>query len=348
MVSAAVVTGQGSAFPARYDQRDIWDSVLADHYGHDQVARRIFLGCGVTSRHSVVDLRAEDVGRWSTGARMRRYEAEAPPLGQAAVEAALADAGLRADEVGLLVVVSCTGYATPGVDVRIADELGMAGDLRRLLVGHMGCYAAIPALGAAADFVRARGRPAVVLCLELTSLHRQPAAARHDREQLVTHALFGDGAGAIVLEPDARGGLEVLDTTAVTAPATSELMTWHVTDHGFRMTLSPKVPDVLADHVADATKALLAPHGLEPADVTGWAVHPGGPRILDVVRDQLGLSVDAVSPSRAVLAEHGNCSSATVLFVLRRLRDRARPGDPVVAMGFGPGLMLCSALLQVR
>jgi predicted naringenin-chalcone synthase len=114
------------------------------------------------------------------------------------------------------------------------------------------------------------------------------------------------------------------------------------------MTLSPKVPDVLARHVAGATKTLLAPYGLEAADVAGWAVHPGGPRILEVVREQLGLGPDAVSASRRVLAEHGNCSSATVLFVLRRLRDRARAGEPVVAMAFGPGLMLCSALLQAR
>jgi predicted naringenin-chalcone synthase len=348
VVTVAVVTGHGSAFPARFGQQDVWDTLLAGHYGHDRAARRIFLGCGVSSRHSVVDLRAEDVSHWSTGARMRRYESAAPPLGRAAVEAALVDAGLRPDEVGLLVVASCTGYATPGIDIRIAHELAMAADLRRLVVGHMGCYAAIPALGAATDFVRARGRPAVVLCLELTSLHLQPAATRHDRGQLVAHALFGDGAAAVVLEPDAPAGLAVLDTTAVTAAATSELMTWDVTDRGFRMTLSPKVPDVLAEHVAQATSTLLAPRALGPADVAGWAVHPGGPRIVEVVRERLGLSLDAVAASRTVLAERGNCSSATVLLVLPRLRDQLRPGDPVVAMAFGPGLTLCSALLESR
>jgi predicted naringenin-chalcone synthase len=348
VVNVAVVTGQGSAFPTQLDQQTIWDTVFARHHGHDRVARRIFLGSGVTTRHTVLDPRVEDVSGWSTGARMRRYETEAPPLGRAAVAAALADAGLRPDEVGLFVVASCTGYATPGVDIRIAHELGMATDVRRLVVGHMGCYAAIPALGAATDFVRARGRPAVVLCLELTSLHHQPAPDERDLEQIVVHALFGDAAAAIVLEPDAPTGLAVLDTTAVTAPASAELMTWDVTDHGFRMGLSPKVPDVLADHVVDATRTLLGPHALGVDDVAGWAVHPGGPRIVEVVSERLGLDATAVASSLAVLADHGNCSSATVLLIVQRLRDRLRPGDPVVAMAFGPGLTLCSALLQTR
>jgi predicted naringenin-chalcone synthase len=105
---------------------------------------------------------------------MRRYLAEGLPLGKEAVGAALVDAGLRADEVGLLAVISCTGYATPGLDIHVAADLGMAADVQRLIVGHMGCYAAIPGLGAVADYVVARGRPAVALCLELTSLHLQP------------------------------------------------------------------------------------------------------------------------------------------------------------------------------
>lgn len=347
-MTVAVVTGQGSAFPTQLDQENIWDTVFTRHYRGDQVARRIFLGCGVTTRHGAVDPRVEDVSGWSTGARMRRYETEAPPLGRAALAAALADAGLHPRDVGMFVVASCTGYATPGLDILLAHELGMAPDVLRLVVGHMGCYAAIPALGAAADFVRARGRPAVVLCLELTSLHLQPSPDRRDLEQVVAHALFGDAAAAVVLEPDAAAGLAVLDTTAVTAPTTSHLMTWDITDHGFRMGLSSRVPDVLAAHVRDATTTLLAPHTMGVDDVAGWAIHPGGPRIVDVVSERLGLDAAASASTRAVLADHGNCSSATVLLVLQRLRSALRSGDPVVTMAFGPGLTLCSALLQAR
>ncbi|MBL7498806.1 type III polyketide synthase [Frankia sp. CNm7] len=345
-----MVTGQGAAFPPAIGQRAAWDGYFASHYGHDRKIERIFLGCGVRARHAAVDPRADDVSGWTTGARMRRYVAESAPLGRDAVARALADAGLAAADVGLFVVASCTGYATPGLDIVIAGELGMPAHVRRLLVGHMGCYAAIPALGAAADFVRARGSPAVVLCAELTSLHLQPPSAEPDLGQVVTHALFGDAAAAVVVEPDGAAGLEVLDTAAMTDAGSAGLMTWEVTDHGFRMGLSPKVPDVLATHVDDAVAGLLAPFGLAAGDVAGWAIHPGGPRIVDVVAERLGLRPSQTAATRDVLARRGNCSSATTLLVLDRLRRDQPPGAAghVVAMAFGPGLTLCAALLRAR
>jgi alkylresorcinol/alkylpyrone synthase len=340
----AFVSGFGTALPGvRLGQRAAWDGYFARVLPGDRVAERIFRGAGVRQRHAVVDPAVEDVASWSTGDRMRRYSAEAPPLGKEAVSAALADAGLRPEDVGLLTVVTCTGYATPGLDIRVAADLGMAPDVQRLLVGHMGCYAAIPGLGAVADHVVARGRPSVMLCLELTSLHVQPAL--DERDQVVAHALFGDAAAAVVVLPR-PGGLEVLDTVARTDPATADRMTWDVTDTGFRMGLSPQVPDVLAGHVRDVVTGLLDRHGLTTADVDAWAVHPGGPRILDVVQEQLGLpELDA---SRAVLAERGNCSSATVLLVLEELRRRGRPrpGRAAVALAFGPGLTLYATLLR--
>ncbi len=344
----AVLTGQGAAFPPAFDQRAVWDGRFAEHYRHDRVSRRLFLGCGVTTRHSVVDPMALDVSDWTTGERMRQYATDAFPLARDALAAALRDAGLAAADLGLLVVVSCTGYGTPGLDIRLAAELGLAPDVRRLVVGHMGCYAAIPGLGAATDFVRARGRPAAVVCVELPSLHLQPRPAGRDLEQVVAHGLFGDAAAAVVIEPDAAHGFAVLDTTAATVEATSSLMTWEITDRGFRMGLSPEVPNVLARHVADVTGGLLRSHGRRLGDVAGWAVHPGGPRVVDVVTEQLGLPASATAATRAVLDQHGNCSSGTVLLVLAALRDGLRPGDDVVAMAFGPGLTLCSALLQRR
>jgi predicted naringenin-chalcone synthase len=120
-------------------------------------------------------------------------------------------------------------------------------------------------------------------------------------------------------------------------------MTWHVTDLGFRMGLSPRVPDVLSRHVAPLVTGMLERHGMGVEDISAWAVHPGGPRILDVVRDELGLTNEDLEPSRATLAEHGNCSSPTVLMILDRIRDRA--DGPVVAMAFGPGLTLYASLL---
>jgi predicted naringenin-chalcone synthase len=204
----------------------------------------------------------------------------------------------------------------------------------------MGCYAALPGLATVCDFVAARARPAVLLCCELTSLHVQPAQA--DLEQVVAHALFSDAAAAVVVEPGARRGHRLAGVVARTDPSTADHMTWDVTDLGFRMGLSPRVPDVLSRHVGDVVAELLDSAGLRVEDVAGWAVHPGGPRILDVVRDQLGLAEHQMAASRRVLAEHGNCSSATVLLVLQELGD---VDGPVVTMAFGPGLTLYAALL---
>ena len=345
---SAYLTGIGTSVPGPpLRQDDIWDGYFAGRDGTDPVARRIFASAGVRYRHAAVNPLTEDVATWSTGQRMRRYATASVPMGTEAVGAALADARLPASGIGLLEVVSCTGYSTPGLDIRVAAELGLPPDVQRLVVGHMGCYAAIPGLGAAADFVAGRGRPSVALCCELTSLHLQPPDG--DRGQAVSHALFGDAAAAVALSPDpAEGALEVLDIAAVTDPSTSGHMTWEVTDLGFRMGLSPEVPGVLARHVRGMVENLLAPHGLAAGDVDAWAVHPGGPKILDVVAEHLELPAGALDASRAVLAERGNCSSATVLLVLDALRSagRPRPGRPCVALAFGPGLTLYAALLR--
>jgi predicted naringenin-chalcone synthase len=339
-MSDAVLTGAGSALPAALEQEAAWDGFFAGHYADVRAAKRIFLGAGVRQRHAVANPLDEDLSNWGTGARMERYVQEALPLGKQAVAGALDAAGLAPGDVGLFAVATCTGYATPGLDIRLASDLGMPPGLQRLLVGHMGCYAAIPGLAAVGDFVAARSRPAVLLCCELTSLHVQPA--ERDLEQVVAHALFSDAAAAVVVEPGAGRGRRLAGVVARTDASTADLMTWDVTDLGFRMGLSPRVPGVLSKHVGEAVDELLAGAGLRVEDVAGWAVHPGGPRIIDVVRDELGLAEEQVAASRHVLSEHGNCSSATVLLVLQEMAD---VDGPIVAMAFGPGLTLYAALL---
>jgi predicted naringenin-chalcone synthase len=355
-------------------QDALWDGYFAEHYANNPLAARVWRTAGIERRHGVVNPAVEDLSNVGTGARMERYVAEAMPLGRQAVASALAAADLAADEVGLFSVVSCTGYATPGLDILLARDLGMDEDVQRLVVGHMGCYAALPGLGAVSDFAVARSHPAVLLCLELTSLHVQPPSETsrsasptpHDLQQMVAHALFSDAAAAVVVAPgEARtsasaragsrapgsgpaSGLEVVDVVARTDASTSELMTWDVTDLGFRMGLSPKVPDVLAQHVLGVVTGLLGRNGLAVEDVAGWAVHPGGRRILEVARERLGLPDAALTASYDVLRDYGNCSSATVLLVLEQLRrtQPLAPGDPVVAMAFGPGLTLYATLLR--
>jgi len=349
------VAGAGHAVPAPMGQQALWDGYFRQHYADDRVAKRVWKSSGITTRHGVVDPTREDISGVSTGVRMRRFVEEAVPLGKEAVSSALASAGLDASDVGLFGVVSCTGYATPGLDILLARDLGMTVDVQRLMIGHMGCYAALPGLGAVADYSTARRRPSVLLCLELTSLHVQPptvsarsgSPAADDLQQMVAHALFSDAAAAVVVEPGGPG-LEVVDVIARTDVTTSDHMTWDVTDLGFKMGLSPRVPDVLAVHVRDVVSDLLGRNGCTIADVDAWAVHPGGPRILDVVEDRLELAPEAMSASRAVLRDYGNCSSATVLLVIEQLVSSGDvgPGGLLVAMAFGPGLTLYAALLR--
>lgn len=337
----------GVALPGLMRQDELWDGFFTTHYGGVQraLAQRIFANSGVTTRHGVVNPMLEDVSAWSTRQRMTRYLTEALPLGKSAVTSALDSAGVRPDEIGMFLVCSCTGYVTPGLDILLARDLGMAPDTQRLFIGHMGCYAALPGLGAASDYVTARGRPALLLCLELTSLHVQPPTT--DPQQVVAHALFSDAAAAVVLMPQAPG-YAVREVMAVTDTASADQMTWDVTDLGFRMGLSPRVPDVLALHVSGLVSRLLDRQGLTMSDVDGWAVHPGGPRILNVVRDELGLPETALAASRGTLAEHGNCSSPTVLLILDALRRRAvGPPQRIMALAFGPGLTLYAALLTL-
>jgi alkylresorcinol/alkylpyrone synthase len=347
-----VIGGIGVSHPPPVSQSELWHGFFAQHYagvGHG-LAKRIFEHSGVVTRHAVVNPLVEDTSHWSTGRRMERYLPEAMPLGKDAVSKALGDAGVSPGDVGLLVVCSCTGYVTPGLDILLARDLGLPADAQRIFIGHMGCYAALPGLGVAADFVSLRGRPAVLLCVELTSLHIQPPTA--DPQQVVAHALFADAAAAVVVLPSEDGPC-VTEVASLTDTTTADHMTWHVTDLGFRMGLSARVPEVLSRHVTHIVSDLLGRHDLTLSDVDGWAVHPGGPRILRVVEQELGLAANELAASRECLAQHGNCSSPTVLMILDRLlRDRSllaagqAPGRvPILLMAFGPGLTIYAALL---
>src|SRR5919107_3023298 len=202
----ATIAGLGTAVPPSAVQDDLWEGFFAQHYtgGKRGLAKRIFANSGMRTRQAAVSPLLEDVSEWSTERRMRRYQVEAIPLGKEAVGRALTDAGVAADELGLFAVCSCTGYATPGLDILLARDMGMSPAVQRLFVGHMGCYAALPGLGAVADFVVARRRPAMLLCAELTSLHLQPASTRADIQQIVSHALFADASAAVVLTPGAH------------------------------------------------------------------------------------------------------------------------------------------------
>jgi predicted naringenin-chalcone synthase len=277
---------------------------------------------------------------------MERYAQEAPGLALRAARAALADAGVTAPEapsVSHLVTVSCSGFRAPGFDIELIRGLGLDPSVARTHVGFMGCHGALNGLRVARAFVEADPSRRVLLCaVEMCSLHYD---YRTGTSHILANALFADGAAAVVAGGGPAGGWRHAASGSVLLPGSADQMTWSIGDHGFEMGLSPRVPQTIAEHLRPWLERWLSAQGLGLAAVASWAIHPGGPRILDVVEKALGLPPDATSDSRAVLEECGNMSSPTVLFILERLRRRGA-ALPCVALGFGPGLTAEAALFR--
>ncbi len=282
----------------------------------------------------------------STRERLDRYALEAPPLAAASAVRALEDARLAPDKITHVVTVSCTGFMAPGVDIRLSKLLGLRPDVERTNVGFMGCHGALNGLRAATALASSQAGARVLLCaVELCSLHVRYG---WDEEGLVANALFADGAAACVVGASSsrRGeALRVRGTGAFIIPDSEAMMSWQIGNHGFEMRLDPSVPALIAKHLRPWLVRWLASNGLTLETVGSWALHPGGPRILSSVLSGLGLPERAADISRAVLAEHGNMSSPTVLFILDRFRRLGAP-RPYVSLAFGPGLAAEAALLE--
>ena len=283
----------------------------------------------------------------TTGQRMRHYAESAPPLAMRAARAALERSRVGAAALTHLITVSCTGFVAPGLDLALIRGLGLAPTVQRTHVGYMGCHGALNGLRVARAFAAAEPAAVVLLCaVELCSLHYHYG---WDPAKLIANAIFGDGAAALV--GAAAGAVPQPGEWRVTAagsclvPASADAMTWTVGDHGFEMTLAKRVPGLIAAHLRPWLEGWLAGHGVALAEVGSWAVHPGGPRIVDAVEDALALPPAATAASRAVLADHGNMSSPTLLFIVDRLRAAGAP-RPCVALGFGPGLMAEAVLFR--
>ena len=266
-----------------------------------------------------------------TGARMRIYAKAAPELALRAIRALEAQRPLGG--ITHLVVASCTGFVAPGIDQIIAAELGLPA-VERTLIGFMGCYAAVAALRTARHIVRSEPAARVlVVTVELCTLHLQAVA---EIERLLAMLQFGDGAAAALVTADADG-FALGAPFASTLPGSAELIRWDITDTGFAMHLSGEVPGRIGAALTDPEVARAATGGRDAAEIDAWAVHAGGRSILDAVASALALPADALDTSRAVLAANGNMSSATLMFVLRRMLA----GSPIqdgVALAFGPGL----------
>ena len=267
----------------------------------------------------------------TTAMRLQRYVAEANDLAITAARDALQR-------------IACDPRHVTHLVIAIIDALCRSRQVARTHVGFMGCHGALNGLRAASSHAAADPDARVLLCaVELCTLH---FSYGWHPQRIVANALFADGAAAVVLgHGDADTPWTIAGHGSCVFPDSLDAMTWTIGDHGFEMTLSPRVPELISEHLRPWLTGWLARHDLTIDAVGSWAIPPGGPRIVSTAAQALSLAPDAVDASRQVLAAHGNMSSPTVLFIVGRLMKQDAP-RPCVAMAFGPGLAVEAALLR--
>jgi predicted naringenin-chalcone synthase len=326
---------------------------------------KLYSKTGVQTRHSVL-LNSETgspVDRQSfylsgggessrgptTAQRLRKFEEHAGALLIESSRRAAEKAGLTLDRVTHLVTVSCTGFSAPGVDHHLIDGLPLSNRVQRTNVGFMGCHGAINGVRVAQSIAESDPKAVVLVgAVELCSLHQQHS---DHPQQLVANALFSDGAASVLVTSDsvasATPGLtwDIVANLSYRIPGTSEMMSWRVGDYGFEMTLSPEVPSVIESALPALFSDWLQSSGVVDREAIQWAVHPGGPRILDSVVSALSLDPSHVQKSRDVLSSHGNMSSPTLLFILDQI-DEPSVRTTCILLGFGPGLSVEAVLLR--
>lgn len=348
------VVGLGTALPPyRVSQVDLatWISRFLDRgIRLDHFTSRVFGKAGVDTRYMAIpDFTGTgravlyDDGIPGLGKRMEVFAREAPRLAAHAVETALEQASSTPSEVSHLIAVTSTGVSVPGVDVHIANALGLRPSVERTLIGMMGCSGAFHGLRVGRKIVEDDPTARVLMvCVELCSLHLDPDP---DLGKIVAHALFSDAAAAVLLTGSAerQGALVELGTARTHLDYEArELVQWKLADAGFEITLSPRLAKTVGRRVRGFTDLLIeesrSSEGQRP--IESWIVHPGGPALIRELEENLGLEAADLADAREVLRSTGNSSSAAVLFVLERAAARAQSGARGIMLGFGPGLTL--------
>lgn len=359
------IQGIGLATPGHaIDQTDLL--TIAMRYNADSDAdriklKRIYRGAKVQKRHSVLGGDGNDSRQSldnllrfyqpspaatgpSTQQRMAIYEEHAIKLATRSCQQALANNGVQAKAITQLITASCTGFSAPGHDAALIDALRLRPTVARTHIGFMGCHAALNALRVANAFTSNNPDELVLICCtELCTLHFQYG---NDPQDAIANALFADGSAALVTQGDSNRKQTPAFKSfhAEKVEHTTDMMSWHIGDHGFKMRLLPQVPNIIGQTLKPSIASWLAEHRLTVDAINGWLIHPGGPKIIDAVQEALSLDPQATEPSREVLRRFGNMSSPTLLFVLDAAMQRGIP-KPWVMLGFGPGLAIEAALL---
>jgi alkylresorcinol/alkylpyrone synthase len=346
------IASAASAFPRHYYSQKVLLEKLQEYWGdrlrNPQLLARLHRNVAVEGRYLALPTeKYYDIGTW--GQANDRWIEAAQELGEQALCRALHHAGLDSCRLGALLFVSVTGIASPSIDARLINRMGLAANIRRIPIFGLGCVAGAAGIARAADYVRAYpSQAAAVVSVELCSLTLQ----RDDLSvaNLISSGLFADGAAAVIVTGDDldANGPKILATRSVFYPDTEEMMGWKVTEKGFRIMLSPEVPTLIRENLGRDVDAFLADHGYGRTDVKSWVLHTGGPKVLEATADALGLKNGQLDASWDSLKKVGNLSSASVLVVLEDVIRNRRPESGTLGLlaAMGPGF--CSELVLLE
>lgn len=346
------IAAVGQAFPPHYyDQETLLEALkrlwAKEHYNLDRL-ERLHRNVLVGGRYLALPLEAYE-GLTTWGEANDHWIQVAQEVGAEAVRDALGRARLAAGEVDALILVTVTGVATPSIDARLMNRLGLSRQVKRIPIFGLGCVAGAAGIARAADYVRAFPREvAVLLSVELCSLTLQ----REDLSipNLIASGLFGDGAAAVVVVGEERSapGPRIVATRSVFYPETERVMGWDISHQGFRVVLSAQVPEMVRRYLGRDVDEFLGEHGLSRSDIVRWVCHPGGPKVLEAMEETLELPPEALELAWRGLREVGNLSSTSVLLVLKEtLEERPpAPGSYGLLLAMGPGF--CSELVLLQ
>jgi alkylresorcinol/alkylpyrone synthase len=346
------IAAVASAFPKYHYAQEVLVEALQKYFGdklaNPQRLERIYSHMAVEGRYLTLPLSAYyEIASW--GEANDAFIEAAQVLGQQSLCGALTRAGLGPREIDTLIVVSVTGIASPSLDARLINRMGLSPNIKRVPIFGLGCVAGAAGIARAADYVRAYpGQVAALLAVELCSLTIQ----RDDLSvaNLISAALFGDGAAAVLVTGSEREaeGPEVLATRSVFYPETEHVMGWDISEKGFRIVLSPEVPAMVERHWARDVDDFLRDMGLARNDIGSWILHSGGPKVLEAMAATLNLPDGALDTSWECLRRVGNISSVSVLLVLEEVMNHRRPAPGTLSLlgAMGPGF--CSELVLLR
>lgn len=359
--TVAVIEGVATGAPEQvFTQREAAEEVAAlfDDPKQRQRIRRVYDKTRINERHLAInptdpEFRAFSQERATIRQRMNLYLEHAAPL---AVDVARRALGAVPGEVqvGLLVFVTSTGFIAPGVDVAVIKELGLPRTTSRVVVNFMGCAAAMNGIRMATDFVRANpDKKALVVCLEISSVN---AVFADDINEVITHSLFGDGCGAVVVgasevhHPIPAGNIVIRDTFSHLLDDAEDGIVLGVNHNGITCELAANLPGYIYRGVDPVISAILRSHGLDKSDIELWAIHPGGPKIIDESAHSLGIDPARAEASWDILARYGNMLSVSLIFVLEQMAKRTADANKVstgIAFSFAPGVTLEGLLFDI-